>query len=80
MHDDIFGVESKEAWNVARIEQFAGLPAEVHSFIYQRLQDVLTGRDRSADFATVGDDQRAAILAILDETLSDFRGAEGRAF
>ena len=49
-------------------EHFAGLPPEVLSFIHQRLQDVLTGRDRSADFAKVSDEQRAAILEILDET------------
>ncbi len=61
-------------------EHFAGLPPEVLNFIYQRLQDVLTRRDRRADFATVSGDQRAAILEILNETLADFRGAEGRAF
>ena len=61
-------------------EQFAGLPAEVHGYVYRRLADVLTGRDRSADFAPVSFDERADILRILDDTLSDFPRAEGRAF
>jgi hypothetical protein len=61
-------------------EQFAGLPAEVHSYVYRRVADVLTGRDRSADFAPVSDAQRADILRILDDTLSDFPRPEGRAF
>ena len=53
-------------------EQFAGLPPEVRAHIYRRLNDVLTGTDRSADFATVTDDEREAILAILRDTLPDF--------
>jgi hypothetical protein len=61
-------------------EQFAGLPPEVLGFIHQRLQDVLRGRDRSVDFAKVSDQERAAILEILDETLAHVRGTEGRAY
>jgi hypothetical protein len=52
-------------------EQFAGLPAEVREYIYQRIQAVLTGRDRSDDFASVSDAERAAILEILRETLPE---------
>jgi len=52
-------------------EQFAGLPPEVRDYIYRRLQAVLTGRDRSPDFATVSDAERAAILEILRETFPD---------
>jgi len=55
-------------------EQFAGLPREVRNYIYRRLQDVLTGRDRSPDFATVTNDERAAILGILRDTLPDMQG------
>ena len=54
-------------------EQFAGLPPEASDYIYQRLQDVLTGRDRGTDFATVSDAERAAILAILRDTLPDLQ-------
>jgi len=53
-------------------EQFAGLPREVRSHIYARLNDVLIGKDRSPDFATVPDDEREAILTILRETLPGF--------
>ena len=53
-------------------EQFAGLPREVRAYIYARLNDVLTRKDRSADFADVTDDERGAILAILRDTLPDF--------
>jgi hypothetical protein len=53
--------------------QFAGLPAEVHGYIYQRVRDVLTGRDRSADFTAVSSAERSAILGILTDTLPDFQ-------
>jgi hypothetical protein len=53
-------------------EQFAGLPPEVRAYIYGRLNDVLTGKDRSADFAAITDDERGAILAILRDTLPAF--------
>jgi hypothetical protein len=53
-------------------EQFAGLPREVRDHIYARLNDVLTGKDRSTDFAPVTDAERAAILEILRDTLPDF--------
>jgi hypothetical protein len=52
-------------------EQFAGLPREARDYIYQRVLDVLTGRDRGADFATVSDAERAEILGILRDTLPD---------
>ncbi len=54
-------------------EQFAGLPAEVHGYIYQRVHDVLTGRDRGADFTPVSNAERSAILEILKDTLPDFQ-------
>lgn len=53
-------------------EQFAGLPEDVRSHIYRRLNEVLTGKDRSADFATITADERGAILAILRDTLAGF--------
>ena len=54
-------------------EHFAGLPAEVRGYIYQRLRDVLTGRDAGAGFAAVSDDERSAILEILNDTLPEFQ-------
>jgi hypothetical protein len=41
----------------------------VRDYIYRRLQAVLTGRDRTPDFAAVSDAERGAILEILRETL-----------
>jgi hypothetical protein len=52
-------------------EQFAGLPREVRDYVYRRLQAVLTGGDRTPDFATVSDAERTAILEILRETSHD---------
>jgi hypothetical protein len=40
--------------------------------IYVRLNDVLTGTDRNADFAPMTEDEGTAILAILRDTLPDF--------
>ncbi len=56
-------------------EQFAGLPREVREHILVRLDDVLSGRDSSADFAAVTQDERAAIRAILRDTLPGFPGS-----
>jgi hypothetical protein len=52
-------------------EQFAGLPHEVRDYIRRRVREVLTGKDRGADFAAVTDAERAAILAILRDTLPE---------
>jgi hypothetical protein len=53
-------------------EQFAGLPREARVHIYARLHALLTGEDRSADFAAITEGERAAILAILRDTLPGF--------
>jgi hypothetical protein len=55
-------------------EQFAGLPREVREYIYRRIGAVLTGRERSADFAAVSDAERTAIREILRDTLPDIAG------
>jgi hypothetical protein len=57
-------------------EQFAGLPPEVRNYIFQRLREVLTGKDRGADFAEVSDAERAAILAILRDTMPEAFASE----
>ena len=56
-------------------EQFAGLSSEVREYVYKRMQEVLNGQDRSADFAAVTSGERAAILGILSDTLPDFAPA-----
>jgi hypothetical protein len=53
-------------------EQFAGLPSEVRDYIHQRMREVLTGQERGPDFASVSDAERAAILAILRDTLPEW--------
>lgn len=52
-------------------EQFAGLPPEARRYIYQRVSDVLAGGNLSAEFEAVSHSERAAILAILRDTLPD---------
>ena len=47
---------------------FAALPAEVRQRFWTRLDAVLAGHDRSADFAHLGADDRAAIRGILAAT------------
>lgn len=54
-------------------EQFSGLPREVRDYVYRRLVEVLEGKDRSADFTGITNEERAAVLAILEETFPDLR-------
>jgi hypothetical protein len=49
-------------------EAFDGMPNEVKERVYQRLYDVLTGRDQSAKFKRLSPDDRRAVLEILRET------------
>ncbi len=48
--------------------QFDALPGRVRERIYQRLFDVLTGKDQSAAFARLSRDDRRSILEILRDT------------
>jgi len=52
-------------------DQFDGLPDEARQYTYRRLWEVLTGRDDSAIFANLSDEDREAILQILRETRKD---------
>jgi hypothetical protein len=52
-------------------EAFDGLPEQARSRVYQRLWEVLTGRDQSAAFAHLTANDRRAILQILGETKRD---------
>lgn len=53
-------------------EQFAGLPPEVHRYILDRVDDVLSGRERSVEFASITDAERRALREILRDTLPSF--------
>lgn len=53
-------------------EQFDGLPPEVHRYILRRVNDVLTGRERNAEFASITDAERRALREILRDTLPSF--------
>jgi hypothetical protein len=52
-------------------DAFAALPPEAQDHLYQRLHDVLTGKDQSKEFSSLSRDDRTAILEILLETKSD---------
>ena len=56
-------------------EAFAALPAPVKEYVDRRLLEVLSGSDRSPEFAHLGPEDRRAILAILRDTgAGPFRG------
>ena len=47
---------------------FDGLPATALAPLYQKLYDVLTGKDQSGAFARISSEDRASVLAILRDT------------
>jgi hypothetical protein len=51
---------------------FDALPAEAQSLFYRRLNEVLTGTDKSEDFAHLSAADRSAILEILRATKPEF--------
>jgi len=53
---------------------FDALPDIIRERIYQRLCDVLTGKDQSPRFANLSKDDRSAILEILRDTKSNLPG------
>lgn len=53
---------------------FDGLPEEAKARVYKRLWEILTGKDRSSEFAHISMDNRQAILEILLETKKDLPG------
>jgi len=53
-------------------KSFDQMPANVKAYVYRRLNQVLTGSDRSRDFAHLSSSDRTAILEILRETKPDF--------
>ena len=49
-------------------EAFDAIPEPAKGYIYHRLLEVLSGRDQSAEFASLSPQDRQAILSILAET------------
>jgi len=49
-------------------KSFDAMPEVLRNYVYGRLREVLTGQDRSADFAHLSAEDRKAILEILKET------------
>ena len=52
-------------------KQFDGLPAEAKERVYLRLWEVLSGQDRSKEFAHLTDEDRTAVVEILRATKPD---------
>ncbi len=52
-------------------EAFDGMPESVRARVYQRLYEILTGKDRSPKFERLSDASRRAILEILRDTKAD---------
>ena len=52
---------------------FDGLPQPVKTYVYQRLREVLSGKDQGSAFSHLSASDRKAILEILTETKPDFR-------
>jgi hypothetical protein len=55
-------------------EAFDGMPAIVRDRVYQRLYDVLTGKDTSKTFARLSENDRRAIMEILLDTKPNLPG------
>lgn len=58
-------------------EGFDFLPAAAKEYVYQRFDEILTGRDTSAAFSNLTAAERRAILEILSATKPDFVRAAG---
>jgi hypothetical protein len=54
---------------------FDGLPGYAKEYVYGRLRDVLSGRDRSGPYARLSDADRATVLEILTATKPTFAAA-----
>lgn len=57
---------------------FDGLPDMAKQYVYGRFEEILTGKDKGADWAHLTDADRRAILEILRDTKPDFATWEGR--
>ncbi len=59
-------------------EAFDALPTEAKSYLYQRLREVLTGKDNSPEFSHLSTAERKAILEILTDTKPDFAASDSK--
>jgi hypothetical protein len=55
-------------------DSFEKLPQAAKDYVYQRLFDVLSGKDKSEDFARLTPEDREAVLEILQATKKDLPG------
>jgi hypothetical protein len=53
-------------------KSFDAMPGELKDYVHRRVREVLTGEDKTADFAHLSDIDRKAILEILSETKPGF--------
>jgi hypothetical protein len=53
-------------------KSFDAMPAQLKDYVYRRFHEILSGADKSANFAHLSEEDRKAILEILKETKSDF--------
>jgi len=54
-------------------DAFDDLPAPARNYVYRRFRDILSGKDRSMDFSHLSEEDRSAILQILEDTKPDFK-------
>ena len=52
---------------------FSALPAKAREIIFGRMKEILTGKDKSADFKHLSSDMKKDLLKILLETHSEFK-------
>jgi hypothetical protein len=55
------------------------LPGYAQEYVYRRLADVLSGRDRSGQYGRLSDADRAIVLEILAATKPAFAAASSKA-
>ena len=53
-------------------KSFDAMPSELKTYVYRRFHEVLSGEDKSPDFAHLSDEDKKAILEILHDTKGDF--------
>jgi hypothetical protein len=52
---------------------FDGLPEEMKTYLWMRLEQILTGREPNEPYASMAESDRAAVLEILLDTKSEFK-------
>jgi hypothetical protein len=52
---------------------FDGLPEEMRNYLWMRLEQILTGRERNEPYGSMTESERAAVLEILRDTKPEFK-------